>query len=158
MKNWINLESDLGSWLSTFAGEKLQFRNSYQAIIGFPSDGFRSDGMLTDGEVLIALEIEAGQTHPDTNVGKYWLLQSQVRAYQKIILFHVFTPKFDSYGWRKKLGEFYAARMEMEYPFRYIQIDKRSSLVYEKVVFEVECLIEEHIRLEFGQAISTDLQ
>ena len=74
MSKWSNLEKDLVNWLSSFAGEKLQFRNSYQAIIGFPPDGLRSDGMLTDGEVLIALEIEAGQTHPDTNIGKYWLI------------------------------------------------------------------------------------
>ena len=77
MKKWLNFEKDLVDWLSHFSNENLKFRNSYQAIVGFPQDGFRSDGMLTDGNVLLAIEVEAGQTHPDTNVGKYWLLHSQ---------------------------------------------------------------------------------
>jgi hypothetical protein len=137
MSDWFQLEQDLGNWLSTYGEGKLTYKNSYQAIFGFPSDGFRSDGMLTNGKVLIALEIEAGQMHPDTNVGKYWLLQSQDQAYEKIILFHVFTPRFDSYGWRKKLGEFYAKKMGAEIPFEYVLVDKRESVDYELVFIDI---------------------
>jgi hypothetical protein len=150
MSNWLNLEKDLVNWLSEFSGVKLQFRNSYQAIIGFPSDGFRSDGMLTDGKVLIALEVEAGQMHPDTNVGKYWLLQSENKVYEKIVLFQVFTPKYDSYGWRKKLGEFYARKMGKDIPFEYILIDKRDSLDYEQVLDEVKQILKDRIEKEFS--------
>ena len=106
MSNWKNLEQDVGNWLKTLANSKVHFRNSNQAIPGFPFDGFRSDGLLTDDNILLAVEIEAGQMHPDTNVGKYWLLHEQFKPYQKIILFHVYTPDFNSYGWRLNLGEF----------------------------------------------------
>ena len=152
MNNWLNLENDLVKWLSKFSGENLQFRNSYQAIIGFPQDGFRSDGMLTDGKVLLAVEVEAGQMHPDTNVGKYWLLHTEYKAFEKIILVHVYTPRFDSYGWRKKLGEFYAKKMEAEIPFEYIPIDKRDSKDYEIVFNEVKRVLKDRIEKEFMPA------
>ena len=67
MPEWKQLEKDINSWLRTFMSKKIQYRNQNQAVIGFPSNGFRSDGMLTDGNTLVAVEIEAGQTHPDTN-------------------------------------------------------------------------------------------
>ena len=44
--NWKNMEKDLSDFLKTFEKNGIEFKNSYQAIIGFPSDGFRSDGML----------------------------------------------------------------------------------------------------------------
>ena len=149
MIDWTRLEQDLGDWLSSYEGDKLQYRNSHQAIIGYPSDGFRSDGMLTDGKVLIAVEIEAGQMHPDTNVGKYWLLQTENVPYEKIILVHVYTPRFDSYGWRKKLGEFYAKKMEVEIPFEYVALDKRDSKDYELVFNEVKQVLKDRIEKEF---------
>ncbi len=108
MANWKQLEKDLTTWLATYASSKLQYRNPYQAIIGFPSDGLRSDGMLTDGNKLLAIEVEAGQMHPDTNVGKYWFLYSQYKAYEQMTLCHIYTPDFNSYGWRKPMGELYA--------------------------------------------------
>jgi hypothetical protein len=111
MANWKQLEKDISKWLSTFASANIRFCNSHQAIAGFPSHGFRNDGMLANDRVLIAVEVEAGQMHPDTNVGKYWLLYAEYKQYQKIVLFHVYTPDFDSYDWRKKLGEFYARQM-----------------------------------------------
>lgn len=151
MKKWLNFEKDLVDWLSHFSNENLKFRNSYQAIVGFPQDGFRSDGMLTDGNVLLAIEVEAGQTHPDTNVGKYWLLHSQENKYRKIILFHVYTPKFKSYPWRKRLGEFYIDRMRGEVPIEYIQMDLRNAQKYDEVLSEVQTAIHEHILREFAQ-------
>lgn len=66
---WTNLEKDLVDWLKIFSSDTLQFRNSYQATIGFPPDGFRSEGMLTDGITLLAVEVEAAQSHPDTKRG-----------------------------------------------------------------------------------------
>ena len=82
---WKNLEKDLCTWLKLLSSSELVYCNPYQAIIGFPPNGFRSDGMITDNRVLVALEVEAGQTHPDTNVGKYWLLYNVYRKYEKIL-------------------------------------------------------------------------
>ena len=124
---WFNFEAEIVEWLEKNYSSRFQFKNSYQSIVGFPSDGFRSDGMLTDEKTLLAVEIEARQTHPDTNTGKYWLLHKRYKHYQKIILFHVFTPLFDSYGWRKKLAEFYVEEMRREVPIEYIQKDFRNS-------------------------------
>lgn len=103
MSVWKQLEHDLTQWLQACATDLIIYRNPNQAIAGFPSDGFRSDGMLTDGRTLIAIEVEAGQMHPDTNVGKYWLLHQAYRPYERIILFHIYTPDFNSYGWRLHL-------------------------------------------------------
>jgi hypothetical protein len=122
---WYSFEERLARWLSQRESSALQFRNGYQAIPGFPSDGFRADALLTDGRTLLALEIEFKQTHPDTNVGKYWLLADH-KLYEKVILVHIFTPGYNSYPWRKTLGEFYADRMGKELPFEYIQLDLRS--------------------------------
>ncbi len=107
---WLEFEASLAGWMSSFGRPHLTFKSGRQAIPGFPSSGFRADALLTDGKVLLALEVEVKQTHPDTNVGKYWLL-SEHQAYEKVILFHVYTPTYNSYGWRKKLGEFYASKM-----------------------------------------------
>ena len=67
---WLDFESSLAGWMAKFANDKLAFKNGNQAIPGFPSNGFRADGLLTDGETLLAIEVEVAQTHPDTNVGK----------------------------------------------------------------------------------------
>ncbi len=45
---WIRLEQDITSWLSSYSSNSIEFRNSHQAIVGFPPDGPRSDGMLSD--------------------------------------------------------------------------------------------------------------
>lgn len=109
--------------MKQFASEELTFTNRIQAIPSFPSNGFGADGLLTDGEVVLALEVEVKQTHPDTNVGKYWLL-SQYQAYVKVILFHVNTLGYTSYPWRLQLGEFYASKMAIELPFEYKLLDQ----------------------------------
>jgi hypothetical protein len=117
---WEQLEHDLTTWLKGFSNDKVEYRGPNQAIIGFPSDGFRSDGMLTDGRTLLALEIESGQAHPDTNVGKYWFLSESYKRYDRIVLFHIFTPLFGSYGWRKSLANFIttqsAEKANLDYP------------------------------------------
>ncbi|MFC1905214.1 hypothetical protein ACFLXL_00200 [Chloroflexota bacterium] len=46
MSDWKHLERGVSSWLSTFSSDRVEFRNPYQAIVGFPSSGLRSDGML----------------------------------------------------------------------------------------------------------------
>ena len=87
---WKNLESDICLWIKEQAPENVTYRNSHQSIIGFPPDGCRSDGMVTDDHTLVSIEVEAGQTHPDTNTGKYWLLYDSFKKYEKIILFFMF--------------------------------------------------------------------
>jgi|GEM_PF-671293 len=145
-RNWSNLEDEIVAWLKKNYSSRFRFKNSYQNIIGFPSDGFRSDGMITDGKTLLAVEIESGQTHPDTNTGKYWLLHKRYKQYQKIILFHVFTPLFDSYGWRKKLAEFYVAEMIKEVPIEYILKDSSQGINYDDALSELKDAIQEKIK------------
>ena len=95
--------------MKQFANDSLKFTNGFQAIPGFPSDCFRTAGLLTDGNIVVALEVEVKQTYPDTNVGKYWLL-NQYQQYEKVVLFYIYTPEYKSYPWRLKLGEFYASK------------------------------------------------
>jgi hypothetical protein len=147
---WHGLERDIANWLKKEFSSELRFKNSYQAIEGFPPYGFRSDGMLTDGETLLALEVEAGQTHPDTNVGKYWLLHQMHRQYKKIILFHIYTPAFDSYGWRKNLAEFYVDKLKDEVPLEYNLKDFRESNNYKDVLKEIKMEIKNKIDSEFS--------
>ena len=152
MANWKQFEKDISEWLKTFESANVRFCNSHQAIAGFPSNGFRSDGMLANDRVLIAVEVEARQMHPDTNVGKYWLLYAEYKQYQKIVLFHVYTPDFDSYGWRKKLGRFYAEQMQGKVPIEYIPLDytRRGSEDYSTTLGEVKAKIRARIEQEFG--------
>ena len=152
MKEWTDLEKDLTEWIKRISEiNQLELRNSNKAIIGFPSDGFRSDGMLKINNTLIAIEVEAGQTHPDTNTGKYWLLYDQYKKYDKIILFHIYTPKFNSYNWRKKLGEFYIKKMKVNTPIDYILMDYRDSQIYDHVFTSVK----ENIKKRLINIIST---
>jgi len=145
---WLEFEASLAGWMSSFGRPHLTFKSGRQAIPGFPSSGFRADALLTDGKVLLALEVEVKQTHPDTNVGKYWFL-SEHQAYEKVILFHVYTPTYNSYGWRKKLGEFYASKMAQELPFEYHLLDFRSATTTASAFKEVTVALEKRIRIEF---------
>lgn len=151
MPEWKTLEKDLSRWMQSLAtSDELMFRNCNQAIAGFPFDGFRSDGMITDGKTLVAIEVEAGQMHPDTNVGKYWLLYDEYKKYKKIILFHIYTPDYSSYGWRKELAEFYAEKMKAEIPIDYVLMDFRGSENYSTTINIIKSKIRERIRLEFN--------
>lgn len=151
---WKKLEDDLNKWLKTFAQRYgLTYRNPYQSVEGFPYDGFKSDGMLTDGRSLLVIEIEATQAHPDTNVAKYWLLQSRYKKFEKIVLLHIYTPKFDSYGWRKELARFCAEKMSNEgVPIEYIVLDCREKKPneYVAVLGDVKRRIEEKAREVFN--------
>ena len=150
MDDWFSLEKQLSVWLAGFSSEKIEFRNSYQAIVGFPTNGFRSDGMLTDGKILIAVEVEAGQMHPDTNVGKYWLLFEEHKQYSKIVLFHIYTPAFKSYEWRMKLASFYAIKMADILPFEYRLFDCRTEKSLDEVVEKLKLEIEQTLKRNFG--------
>ena len=151
---WLAFEASLATWMRGFERPQLTFKSGRQAIPGFPSSGFRADGLLTNGKVLLALEVEVKQTHPDTNVGKYWLL-SEHQQYGKVILFHVYTPAYNSYGWRKTLGEFYAKKMEAELPFEYQLLDLRNALDIEQAFLYVTKILGERISLEFGNKLTT---
>ena len=127
--NWSNLEKDLTTKLSEYQKthrNDLKYRGPYHSILKETesgekcTDGFRSDGLLTNGKFLLAIEVEAGQTHSDTNVGKYWFIQTQYK-FEKIVLFHIYTPKHNSYPHRKELANFYAEKMKHEgIPIEYI--------------------------------------
>lgn len=131
--NWSSLESSLTTLLCDYANERyLNYRGPKQSILTVDKDGascthcgLRSDGLLVDKEKLFALEVEAGQTHPDTNVGKYWQIQEK-HPFQQIILFHVYTPMINSYGGRMALADFYAEKMSNDFNFIYIKQDRRN--------------------------------
>jgi hypothetical protein len=108
------------------------------AIPGFQSNGFRADGILTDGKSLLALEVECKQSHPDTNVGKFWLL-NHTHPYRRMTLIHVFTPAYNSYGSRHALCQFYADKMNAEFGFEYFPVDRRqvADTDFEKVFGEI---------------------
>lgn len=154
---WLKFEASLATWMKTFEKPNLTFKSGNQAIPGFPPSGFRADGLLTNDDVLLALEVEVKQSHPDTNVGKYWLL-SQHKKFKKVILFHVYTPAYNSYGWRKTLGEFYALKMENELPFEYKVIDLRNTTSIEEAFRKVTLTIGERIKIEFNQQLSNNKQ
>jgi hypothetical protein len=127
----------------------LTFTSGRQCIPGFPVDGFRADAALTDGRVLVAVEVEVRQHHPDTNVGKYWLL-GRHRQYDKVILVHVYTPAYDSYGWRKSLGEFYAEKMKAEMSFEYVVMDCRTATDVDATLEKVLGVIKQHCQSAFS--------
>ncbi|EKO3430218.1 hypothetical protein LZT09_13830 [Vibrio fluvialis] len=145
---WFEYESLLAAWMKLFSNDNLQFTNGYTAIPGFPTNGFRADGLLTDGKVVIALEIEVKQTHPDTNVGKYWLLD-KYKSYNKVILFHVYTPPYNSYPWRMELAQFYADKMSQELPFEYHLIDQRTAESVDLAFQELTQILRMAIHNEF---------
>jgi len=149
-ENWARLETDITGWLQDTFSTRFQFRGPGESIVGFPSDGFRSDGMITDGKVLLAVEIEAKQTHPDTNSGKYLFLYRKYRAYEKIVLFHVYTPLFDSYPWRKALAEFYVTELGNGVPIEYIVKDFRKNTDYRRALNELKRSIQEKVILVFS--------
>lgn len=157
---WLQFESQLATWMKAFARDDLPFRAGYQSIPGFPSDGFRADALLTNGRVLLALEVEVRQSHPDTNVGKYWLL-SEHHVYERVVLFHVYTPAYNSYGWRKTLGEFYAKKMTAELPFEYILLDHRTAkdtnAALKDVCAQLEPRIHKEFSLELGSGVVQQL-
>jgi hypothetical protein len=92
---------------------------------------------------MLAIEVEAGQMHPDTNVGKYWFLNDQFHQYKKIILVHIFTPAFNSYEWRMKLANFYVEKMQGHIPIEYILQDYRKTQEsYSQVLKNLEVLLQ----------------
>jgi hypothetical protein len=150
MQSWLAFEKDLTKWLAKASTGKLHYRNPNQAIVGYESDSFRSDGMLTDGKRLLALEVEAKQTHPDTNTGKYWLLWEKYTRYESIVLFHIFTPAFDSYGHRMDLAQFYIDKMKDQVPIEYRLLDYRKAGNYTSTLASVKAAISNKARELFG--------
>lgn len=154
--NWSDLEKGLTDRLLEYQKTRpndLKYRGPYQSILEKTkdgekcTDGFRSDGLLKNDKFLLAIEVEAGQTHSDTNVGKYWLIQTQ-HKFEKIVLFHIYTPKHNSYPNRKKLAKFYAEKMKNEgIPLEYIPITYTAGDApeYQDVLDNVWKLVSEKI-------------
>jgi hypothetical protein len=99
--------------------------------------------------MLLAVEVEVSQQHPDTNVGKYWLL-ARHRQYERVVLIHVYTPAYDSYGWPKTLGAFYAEKMKAEIPFEYVVINCRKATDVNVTLNEVTTNIIAQCKAVFG--------
>lgn len=69
---------------------------------------------------------------------------------RKIVLF-IYTPLFNSYGWRMKLGEFYAGKMKADVLIEYVSLDYRSRAEEDYgMVFEIKSKVQEAIRRAFG--------
>lgn len=149
-RRWLAFEAQLAEWMRAFERPGIEFCAGYRRIPGFPVSGFRADGLLTDGQCLVALEVEVRQTHPDTNVGKYWLL-SEHHAYERVVLFHVYTPAFNSYGWRMQLGQFYARKMQQQLPFEYVLLDRRSDVDVDATFRDVTSIVGARVEREFPE-------
>jgi len=109
--------------------------------------------MITDGRVLLAIEVEAGQPHPDTNVGKYWLLYER-RRYQRIVLFHIYTPLFDSYNSRKELASFYETRMhELHVPIEIHIMEIKEGADYETELEAIQSQVSKSINSNFPKNV-----
>jgi hypothetical protein len=152
---WLALEEDLARHVRELAGNGVAFSAGRQRIPGYPMDGFRADAALTDGRSLLALEVEVRQSHPDTNVGKYWLL-NEYKQYDRVVLIHVYTPAYNSYGWRKTLGEFYARRMAAEAPFEYLLLDERGATDVASTFHTVMARVRQIAAEMFGPAVTLD--
>jgi hypothetical protein len=59
---WLQFEKALAASVRIFEARGLTVRTGFQAIPGFPSDGFRADAVVTDGRRLVAVEVEVRQT------------------------------------------------------------------------------------------------
>jgi hypothetical protein len=149
---WLALEAEVAKRVKEMAGRALAFSAGRQCIPGYPVDGFRADAAMTDGRSLLAIEVEVRQSHPDTNVGKYWLL-TEYKRYDKVVLIHVYTPAYNSYGWRKALGEFYAKRMAAEGGFEYILMDERGAHDVASTLDTVMARIQRVAAQMFGPAV-----
>jgi hypothetical protein len=148
---WLAFEGELAKRVRDLGGPALTFSAGWQCIPGYPVDGFRADAALTNGRSLLAVEVEVRQSHPDTNVGKYWLLR-EYKQYERVALIHVYTPAYNSYGWRKTLGEFYAKRMAAEAGFEYILLDERGAANVAGALETVMVRVQRAVFELFGQA------
>jgi hypothetical protein len=93
-----------------------------------------------------------GRVQPGTpgyERGKYRLL-AQHCAYERVLLFHVYTLAFNSYGSRKALGNFYAGNMQVELSFEYVQFDRCLATDSDEVSEEVSSAIRPHLIEAFG--------
>lgn len=69
-------------------------------------------------DVLILLEVESGQKHPNTNVVKLWpYLESETKA--KIMFIHVFTPENNAPKNRLRLCNYIGNKLEDIFPDRF---------------------------------------
>jgi len=140
MVKWANLERDVTKWLSSFVSDDIMYKKG----IGYLR--FMSDGILIKNNRLLAVEIECGQTHPDTNVLKYWRLQSNdPPKYKKLVLLHFFTPGY-RYPGRKELAMFLSKNIPSRAKITYLQKDFPINAEYKHTLREVKSII--HARMK----------
>ncbi len=135
------LEEDIQKGLQKLVRPGREYRNPYQAIFKLDArKGFRSDGMLACGDILIAIEIETGQRHPDTNVTKYWYLLHK-KIYRKIFLFHYYTHYPKPNPSRKELADYLTNKLRQKGKFeiegREIGNSENHSKVLREIMFKV---------------------
>jgi len=120
---------------------------------------FKADAKIELNDEIIFIEVEEAQTHPDTNVSKYWMYL-QENPDKKIKLIQIFGRAFietvNNYASRKKLSEFIAKKIKGSFSenFEYVPINLRD-FNYSKedyknnigeIVNKVIELIREHIK------------
>jgi hypothetical protein len=92
-----------------------------------------ADIAIEFSKAKLFIEIEEGQTHPDTNVTKYWNWMEKENIKDKIILIQVFGSKFydNNYRSRAILCDFIARKIKESNPnFLYISIPKETQHKY----------------------------
>ena len=94
----------------------------------------KSDFYCYKNEILVLLEIEKGQKHPNTNVLKIWpYLEENLK--QKILLIHLFRPENEASPNRVKLCDFTGSRLERLFSkrFAYLRLDWQPKLLSEQI-------------------------
>jgi len=109
---------------------------------------FKADVSVRRGENdFIFVEIEEGQPHPDTNVGKYWMYLREnpaTKATLVQILGKEFSVTTNNYKSRVDLAEFIAQKIKKEYP-RFEYHAKKLNRLPQEYEIKLEEIAEEVI-------------
>jgi len=122
---FFNLTKGVRGKLKSFLGDKAISKEVYLSKEKF---SFKADIQINNSSEVIFIEIEESQTHPDTNVSKYWgYLESNPN--RKVKLIQIFGRGFseteNNYASRKKLSEFIAKKIKLAFPkdFEYVPLN-----------------------------------
>jgi len=87
-------------------------------------------------KMFLFVEVEGEQSHPDTNVTKYWYWMEKKIIDNKVVLVHVFGPIFynNNYKSRSELCDFIARKIKREHRnFIYFSIPKSKNYKVDKM-------------------------
>ena len=122
---FFNLTKGVRGKLKSLLGDKVISKEVY---LSKEKISFKADIQINNDSELIFIEIKESQTHPDTNVSKYWVyLEGNLN--KKVKLIQIFGRGFseteNNYTSRKKLSEFIAKKIKLAFPknFAYVPLN-----------------------------------